>query len=151
MSMFDNYPQSSEYIPDNRPKCCKHFKLDIMTGETAIHTFEIPFNVEESCLNVEVIYKKGLTPVIIKSSEQLDISTLDGHSIITCYLSAEDTSLFEHTYLNTRVQIKFYMTDGDITYSEVYPVTVMNSLDVDDGRPIPPAPGTLGGLGYTED
>jgi len=128
--MFRNYPQPDDYVPNNRPRCHKPFKLDIMTGETAIHTFEIPFNVEESCDDVKVIYKSGLTPEITKEQSELEITTTEhGNSIITCTLSAEETSIFQNTLLDTKVQLKFYMKNGDITYSDIYNVKVVNSLD----------------------
>lgn len=156
MSMFDRYPQPADYIPDNRPKCCKPFKLDIMAGETAEHSFEIPFNVEESCSLVAVIYKLGLTDVLIKTSSELEIQeTEQGNSIITCKLSEEETSIFANTLLDARVQIKFYMVNDTIAYSEIYNVGLMTALDKDRTEPEPvppqPQPGVLGGLGYTED
>ena len=133
MSMFDNYPQSQDYIPDNRPKCHKPFKLDIMAGETATHTFEIPFNIVESCSDVEVIYKLGLTDIITKSvnlSGEDVLETKCNHSIITCRLSEEETKLFANTLLDAKVQLKFHMIDKSIAYSEIYKITLVDSLDV---------------------
>lgn len=130
MSMFDNYPQPEDYIPDNRPKCPKHFELTIMAGETAIHTFEIPFNIEESCDEFEIIYKLGLTDIIIKKSTELETSTTDcGHSLVMCKLNAEETSLFADTLLSAKAQLKFYMKNEDITYSDIYIIKLLNSLD----------------------
>lgn len=150
--MFDRYPQPADYIPDNRPKCCKPFKLDIMAGETAEHSFEIPFNVEDSCKLVEVIYKLGLTDVLIKSSSEIEIQeTGHGNSLITVKLNEEETSIFANTLLDAKVQIKFYMVNDTIAYSEIYNVKLMTALDKDRAEPIPPQPGVLGGLGYTED
>lgn len=154
MSMFDNYPQSSDYIPNNRPHCCKHKGLDIMTGETAEHIFEIPFNVEEDCLSVEVIYKQGLKPVIIKDESQIDIVITEHNtSVITCVLTPSETLLFSNSLLNTRVQLKFYMTNKTVSYSDIYKVKIVNSLDANKEGPIPPTPGPgiIGGIGYTED
>lgn len=135
MSMFKNYPQPEDYIPDNRPKCHKPFRLDIMAGETATHTFEIPFNVVESCSNVEVIYKLGLKDIITKSvnlSGEDVVETECNHSIITCRLSEEETKLFANTLLDAKVQLKFYMIDDSIAYSEIYNIILVDSLDVGD-------------------
>ena len=135
MSMFKNYPQPEDYIPDNRPKCHKPFRLDIMAGETATHTFEIPFNVVESCSNVEVIYKLGLKDIITKSvnlSGEDVLETESNHSIITCRLSEEETKLFANTLLDAKVQLKFYMIDNSIAYSEIYNIILVDSLDVGD-------------------
>ena len=71
--MFKNYPQPENYIPDNRPKCIKPCGINIMTGESAIHSFEIPFNVEEDCKYIEIIYKLGLDIVILKTNEEIDL------------------------------------------------------------------------------
>lgn len=130
MSMFDNYPQSSDYIPNNRPHCCKHKGLDIMTGETAEHIFEIPFNVEDSCNNLEIIYKLGLTPILVKDINGAEFTLTDHNTtIIKCVLSEEETSLFNSSILDTKVQLKFYMKNDTITYSEIYDVKVVDSLD----------------------
>lgn len=147
--MFKNYPQPEDYIPDNHPRCWKEPKLEIMCGETAHHTFDIPFNVEETCTNVEVIYKLGLTDVIVRGKEFLDITIMENNtSVIVCNLSNEDTLLFKNNLLSKKVQIKFYLKDGSISFSNIYDITTIDAID-DGTGPIPP--GTLGGIGYTEE
>lgn len=129
--MFKNYPQPDDYTPNNRPECVEPFRIDIMTGETAIHTFEIPFNVDEDCSNVEVIYKLGISPKIIKNKDALEVTIdEDNNSIITCKLSPNETKLFENTSLDAQVQVKFYMNDESIVFSEVYKVYITDSLEV---------------------
>ena len=39
--MFKNYPQPDDYIPNNHPRCHCIKPLEIMSGETTTHTFEI--------------------------------------------------------------------------------------------------------------
>lgn len=130
MSMFDNYPQPKDYIPNNRPKCHKPFKLDIMVGETAIQSFDIPFNVEEVCTDWKIIYKMGVDVVLIKEKQDIDVVTEDdGTSILTCTLTPTETTLFSSTILDTHVQIKFIMKTNEIVYSEIYKVNVRDSLD----------------------
>ena len=149
--MFNNYPQPEDYIPNNRPRFCPPHTIDIMTGETAIHTFEIPFNVHENCDGVEMMYKQGVEIIISKAMNELDL-TEDEHScVIGCKLMPEETAKFNRNVLNTNVQIKFTMKDGGVIYSEIYPVKVSNSLEVSNNPSPSPAPGTLGGIGYTED
>ena len=149
MSMFDRYPQPAEYIPDNRPKCCKPHDITIMAGETAEHSFEIPFNVTEICSNVEVIYKLGLTDILIKDVNSTDLCESEhGNSIIKIVLSSVETILFAHTLLNASVQIKFYMKDNTVVYSEIYPIKLSNALDATKSS----QPGNIiVGIGYTED
>lgn len=152
MSMFDNYPQSSDYIPNNRPRHCKHKRLDIMAGETAKHTFEVPFNVEEECDSFEVIYLLGIAPVIIKNTDSLEVDVEEHHSTITSNLTADETSIFANTLLEAKVQLKFFMLDDTITYSDIYTIKLKTALDASgEVKPIPPKPCVLGGLGYTED
>lgn len=128
--MFKNYPQPSDYIPNNRPRCHHPFKLDIMVGETSVQSFDIPFNVEEDCINWEIIYKLGLEVVLTKKKEDIDIITEDDEtSILTCVLTPAETKLFTSTILDTLVQIKFIMKNGETIYSDIYKVIIRNSLD----------------------
>ncbi len=153
--MFRNYPQPEGYKPNNYPKCRDFKPIEIMCGETAIHTFEVPFNVEEKCSMYEVIYKLGIEPVIIKSST-IDLeAVITDHatSFINCKLKPADTLCFKNTFLATNVQLKFYMLDGSVSYSEIYKVYVRDSLDA-NGRKKPGSQGMIagiGGYGYTED
>ena len=166
VEMFRNYPQPDDYKPDNYPKCWHFKQIEIMTGETAIHTFEVPFNVEDECQVCEVIYKLGLEPVIIKTSlYDLEIEVeQDGSSIVICRLKPEETLLFKDTVLDTHVQLKFYMEDGQVSYSDIYKVYVKDSLDsnhMPEPKPLQPDDivaddsdedeYTTGGYGYTED
>ena len=149
--MFKNYPQSEDYIPNNRPRKHECPKIEIMTGETAVHTFEIPFDVEADCSDFEVIYKLGLEDIIIRDKNDLDTTVMeDDTSIITCSLSPFETEMFKDTLLRASVQIKFYMNTGAIAFSEIYRVYIVNSLE-DNSHPVPPVPGVIGNIGYTED
>ena len=139
--MFDLYPQPSDYVPNNRPRHCKPWGLNIMTGETSSHTFEIPFDVETECTDVKVIYKVGLEVVLVKDFEDLHITLEDKEieiageiehiirSFITDEVSPEETLLFGNTLLDSSVQLKFSMKTGETTYREIYRVVVVDSLD----------------------
>lgn len=146
MEMFDNYPQTE--VPNNRCKCFPEFHLDIMTGETASHTFEIPFNVKTDCLKCEVLYKLGIK-LILQKSEGLEILETDKGSVVTCKLSAQETALFGHTCLDAKVQLRFTMNNGAILYSDIYNVSVTDSLWTDSE--VPPVPIIVTGFGWTED
>lgn len=126
--MFRNYPQPDDYIPDNHPRCHKHPKLEIMCGETVNHTFEVPFNIDETTSRVEVIYKLGLTNVLIKTNENIEIVSEDNHSIINVVITPEETLSFAHSLLDTSVQIKFVLKDNNVSFSEIYEVVVRDSL-----------------------
>ena len=165
MSIFDSYNNlPKDYKPNNMFRCHSPKPIEIMTGETAIHDFEVPFDVDKSCQMVEVIYKLGLKPIIIKNNLlYLEVLPSRHGSIVRCTLKPSETLLFKNTTLDTHVQLKFYMVDKSITYSEVYKVKVEYSLD-DTGREEvalrSQIAGTeddkigltaIGGYGYTED
>lgn len=162
-TMFEHYPQPDDYIPCNRPRPYKDSQITIMTGETSVHSFEIPFDVKTMCEDVEVIYKLGLSVVLTKENENDDLSIddydSDTHSsIVSCVLSPSETMLFADTLLDTSVQLRFIMKDiegkydaGDIVFSNIYPVTVIDSL-LAQAEPTPPVPPIVNnGFGWTED
>ena len=154
-NMFDHYPQPEWYIPNNRPRPCKPHDLTILTGETTIHTFDVPhFTINEYCRDLEVIYKVGITCVIKKSLSDVQVVVTEhGDSIVTVTLSAGETNYFKSTVLDSEVQLKFYLVDNSTQYSKIYPLKIFDSLDTSAVKPtpVPPGPGILGGLGYTED
>ena len=128
---FRNYPQPEDYIPNNYPRHCCKPPLEIMAGETTSHSFDVPFNLANECFNVEVIYQLGVEPVIIKGIPDIEIIVIENdNSIVTCKLSPEETILFKNTLLDTHVQLKFYLNDGSIVYSEIYKVFVNDALDL---------------------
>lgn len=140
-NMFNNYPQPEGYVPNNRKKPICNHGLNIMVGETSSHTFEIPgINVKFDCNLVKVMYKVGLEVVITKDidpiSEDVDSYNVTNHygndfivSSITDHISPEETLKFKDTLLDTTVQLKLFKNDGDIVYSEIYDVTIVDSLD----------------------
>lgn len=133
MEMFKNYPQSEDYSPDNRRKCFPKNKITIMAGETTKHSFEIPFNVETDTIDCDVIYKLGLNVVLTKDINDCTFTydEKDNHkTILNCTLSSEDTMLFANTLLDAHVQIRFIMNDFSVMYTEIYPVKLIDSLDV---------------------
>lgn len=131
MSIFDSYNNLPEdYIPDNRNKRHKCPCLDIMTGETVKHIFDIPFDIKSECSNVEIIYKLGVEVVIDKVlNADAIVDDNEGHSVITVVLSPEESLKFKDTPLSAHVQLKFMMNDDSITYSEIYPIKVRDALD----------------------
>lgn len=148
--MFDLYPQPDDYIPNNRPRPRKEHKLTIMTGEDAIHTFEVPFDVEKDCITVSVIYKLGLDVVVVKYKSSLDIHVYDDdwpHSSITVKLDRNETELFFKTCRSAKVQLKFVMADGSIQFSEIYPIKLEDSLANNSEHPVPPIPIVNAGFG----
>ena len=128
--------------------------LNIMTGETASHIFDVPFDVEKECTDVEVIYKLGLKVILVRKASLGEVTILPKEigcgkiiSTLNVRLSDEETTLFRNTYLDTKVQVKFIMNDYSVQYSEIYPVTVEDSLEGEST----PHPSVVVGFGWTED
>lgn len=127
---FDNLPE--DYVPNNEdmPRaCCCHCD-NIITGQAVTHSFEIPFNVKTDLLDYELIYKTGVEILIDKHKEDLETLILDdGTSIISCSLNSDESKKFDNILLDTFAQIKFTMLDGTFTFSEIYKIKVLNSLE----------------------
>ena len=154
MNMFDRYPQPEDYIPDNRPRPKHKHEITIMTGETASHTFDVPFDVNTDCSDCSVIYKLGLKVILVRKASLGEVTILPKEigcgkiiSTLNVRLSDEETTLFRNTYLDTKVQVKFIMNDYSVQYSEIYPVTVEDSLEGEST----PHPSVVVGFGWTED
>lgn len=126
---FDNLPDG--YVPNNEPsrRCCSD-NYFIITGQSVSHSFSVPFNVETELADYEIIYKTGVDIILRRSKNDLETSvTDDGSSVITCSLSSDDTKKFNNTILDTFAQLKFMMLDGTSSYSAVYRIIVINSLE----------------------
>ena len=126
---FDNLPDG--YVPNNEPtrRCCSD-KNFIITGQSVSHSFIVPFNAETDLADYEIIYKTGVDIILRRSKNDLETSvTDDGSSVITCSLSSDDSKKFDNTILDTFAQLKFVMLDGTSSYSALYRIIVINSLE----------------------
>ena len=148
--MFRNYPQPDDYKPDNYPRPFKKWELVIMSGETASHTFEIPFDVETSTNDYDILYKLGINLVLTKNKNVCETiyDEKKHRTFITCKLLPSDTLLFKNTSLQAQVQIRFKMKDSSVIYTEVYDIKLLNSLDAAE---VKPSPYVITGFGYTID
>ena len=126
---FDNLPDG--YVPNNEPsrRCCSD-NYFIITGQSVSHSFSVPFNVETELADYEIIYKTGVDIILRRSKNDLETSVTDDvSSVITCSLFSDDTSNFDNTILDTFAQLKFVMLHGTSSYSAVYRIIVVNSLE----------------------
>ena len=132
--MFHNYPQPEGYVPNNRPVKLERKILSIMAGETSLQSFDVRMNIPEEASSTFVIYKLGLSDIIVKSNDELEITYDEDKkiSLVTCKLSAEETKIFAHTVLSCRVQLKFILKNGSTIFTDIYPVKLSNSLEVYD-------------------
>ena len=126
---FDNLPDG--YVPNNEParRCCSDNNF-IITGQSVSHSFSVPFNAETDLADYEIIYKTGVDIMLRRSKNDLEtIVKDDGSSVITCYLSSDDSKKFDNTILDTFAQLMLVMLDGTSSYSAVYRIMVINSLE----------------------
>lgn len=127
---FDNLPEG--YVPNNEPvRCCRCSDNDfIITGQSVSHSFSVPFNVDTDLADYEIIYKTGVDIILRRSKKDLETLVMDdGSSVITCSLSSDDAKKFDNTLLDTFAQLKFVMLDGTASYSAIYRIRVLNSLE----------------------
>jgi hypothetical protein len=80
--------------------------------------------------------------------KDLDITVLeDNTSLVVCNLTTSDTLSFKNNLLDKKVQIKFYLKDGSVSFSNIYDVNTIDAIENVEK----PQPEVLGGIGYTED
>jgi len=130
--LFDNYPQGSSYIPNNRPQCVETEETKILIGSTVEHTFDVPYNVAVDLDELEVIYKLGVDVVLTKklSEEELTYVIKGEHrSFVMSRISPEESLLFNNDLLDCFVQLKFTFLDDSINYSNLTPIKILKTLD----------------------
>ncbi|MBO7078223.1 MAG: hypothetical protein J6W64_00245 [Bacilli bacterium] len=144
MSMFDNFTHSTT-ISFNRPDY--HYDDntgDIVIGATNEHTFNAPFLLSEYCTMFDIIYKQGLTTVLIKRynfevNEEVNEKVQNGievkecdekeFSIVKVTLTPPESNMFKNSVLECQAQMKLYMPDNEILYSDAYDIDVKSPLD----------------------
>ena len=149
--MFDHYPQPDDYIPHNKPSICREREVKIMAGETTVHSFEVPFRIDDTVIDFKAIYKLGLNVILTKPKGECTDIVYDECrclSIITWTLSADETNLFRDTLMDAKVQLEFNMSDGSTLYTDIIKIKLQDSLG-DMYTPVPPVVTT--GFGWTED
>lgn len=148
--MFKNYPQPSDYTPNNRRIPIPKDIITIMSGETTTHSFEVPLDYEKDIVDYRAIYKLGLEVVLEKTMEEC-APVYDKNrmmSILTWKLSPSETMLFRNTLLDAKVQLRFSLIDGSIAFSDIMDIKLEDSLQ----SAIPPSPQVVDiGYGWTED
>lgn len=140
MGMFDNFTPTT--ISFNRPEYIYDDNTgDIVLGATNVHTFNAPFLLSEYCNFFDIIYKQGLTVTLIKRynfevnekiQNGIEVTEDDEHeySIVKVTLTPEESSLyFKESVLECQAQMKLYMPDNEILYSDAYDINVKSPLD----------------------
>lgn len=138
MGMFDNFTETE--ISCNRPSY--HYNddtADLIIGATNTHLFNAPFLLSEYCTSFDIIYRQGLTVVITKHydfrensiNEDIEVNECDTKefSIVKVNLTPDESRLFKNSVLECQAQMKLYLIDDTIQYSDSYDINVKSPLD----------------------
>lgn len=131
-SMFDNYPQPSDYTPNNRTKeVCMGDEDVLIVNGTTVHVYKLNFLYSELCSSFEAIYESGLDAGFsIKSTDlggPFSIEEEDGHTFITITLPPEMTKSFE-PLRDAYAQMRLSMKDGTTIYGDMNRLRVIDTL-----------------------
>lgn len=139
MSMFDNFTPTT--ISFNRPEYLYDDNTgDIVIGATNTHTFNAPFLLSAYCNMFDVIYKQGLNVILIKRynfevnekvQNGIEVNECDEKefSIVKVTLTPVESNMFKNSVLECQAQMKLYMPDNEILYSDAYDIDVKSPLD----------------------
>lgn len=101
--------------PDNRFKLLRDSSdcNDIIINSTVIHTFNLPFAVEDFVDSLSLTYRQGFDNVLTLT----DYNVVNKNTV-EFKLETYDTSKFKKTYLDTYAQLKVITKAGDTIFSE---------------------------------
>lgn len=143
MSMFDNFTPTT--ISFNRPDYIYDDNTgDIVIGATNTHLFNAPFLLSEYCEKIEIIYRQGLDikPLnkiydfrineLVQNGIEVEECDEKEYSIVKVTLTPEESNMFKNNVLECQAQMKLYMPDNEILYSDSYDIDVKSPLDNPD-------------------
>lgn len=126
--MFNNYPQPSNYIPNNKKRDLYIEDFKIYPGGQCSHKIVID-NYEEGD-TVKVLYRQGLCMVVEVEPEVLEDNY--GTKYLLSTLNPEDSSLFNIRNTDNYLQYKITReVDGEeiSIYSDTFRVKICSTLD----------------------
>lgn len=133
--MFKDYPQPSDYIPDNRhAKCaCECHGDDIITvGATSFHTFVLDFPYSGNCSGFDVVYSNGVeTPLVVSSEDPVapyEMTEADGKTTIAITIPPAISSLFD-PMRESYAQMRLTMNDGSVIYGDKNKIGIIGTLE----------------------
>lgn len=140
MGMFDNFTPTT--ISFNRPEYnYDDDTSDIVIGATNTHVFNAPFLLSTYCEQIEIIYRQGLDVKLLNKVYDFRINELIQNgievnecdekefSIVKVTLTPEESNLFKNSVLECQAQMKLFMPDNEILYSDAYDIIVKSPLD----------------------
>jgi hypothetical protein len=132
MGMFDKYNIVDNTVqPDNRIAFLNINEYDNITlGATSTHYFRLPVEggeIEE----YKVSYKQGLSVVLEKQTEECIIEEYEGGYYLKVIVSPENSRLFNAYNKDTFVQLALKLTDGTVSYSDMFRLAMIDSINKD--------------------
>jgi hypothetical protein len=131
MGMFDNYNTIPTTWPDNRIAFLNINEYDNITlGATSTHYFRLPVE-EEEIEEYKVSYKQGLSVILEKITGECVIEEYEGGFYLRVVVSPEDSRLFNAYNKDTFVQLALKLTDGTVSYSDMFRLAMIDSINKD--------------------
>jgi hypothetical protein len=132
MGMFDKYNTVDNTVwPDNRIAFLNINEYDNITlGATSTHYFRLPVE-EEEIEEYKVSYKQGLSVVLEKMTGECVIEEYEGGFYLRVVVSPEDSRLFNAYNKDTFVQLALKLTDGTVSYSDMFRLAMIDSINKD--------------------
>ena len=129
--MFDNYNNIPATWPDNRIAFLNINEYDNITlGATSTHYFRLPIESEQ-IEEYKVSYKQGLNTVIEKQTGECIIEEYEGGYYLKVIVSPENSRLFNAYNKDTFVQLALKLTDGTVSYSDMFRPAMIDSINKD--------------------
>ncbi len=132
MGMFDKYNTVDNTVwPDNRIAFLNINEYDNITlGATSTHYFRLPIE-EEEIEEYKVSYKQGLSVVLEKQTGECVIEEYEGGFYLRVVVLPEDSRLFNAYNKDTFVQLALKLTDGTVSYSDMFRLAMIDSINKD--------------------
>jgi hypothetical protein len=132
MGMFDKYNTVDNTVwPDNRIAFLNINEYDNITlGATSTHYFRLPVE-EEEIEEYKVSYKQGLSVVLEKQTGECVIEEYEGGFYLRVVVLPEDSRLFNAYNKDTFVQLALKLTDGTVSYSDMFRLAMIDSINKD--------------------
>jgi hypothetical protein len=128
--MFDSYDnQDTTVWPDNRIAFLNINEYDNITlGGTSVHYFMLPVD-EEQVESYLVSYKQGLSVILEKGTGQCEIGPYMDSFYLKVIVTPEESRLFNFYNKDTFIQLALKLTDGTVSYSDLFRLAIINSIN----------------------
>jgi len=129
--MFDNYNTIPTTWPDNRIAFLNINEYDNITlGATSYHYFRLPVE-EQEIEEYKVSYKQGLDIVLEKQTGECVIEEYEGGFFLKVTVTPEQSRLFNFYNKDTFIQLALKLTDGTVSYSDMFRLAIIDSINKD--------------------